>query len=136
MSFYPEGMLINTLTNSKYLSSPAYFKEAIEKNLTLEARAVLCDNEHNLIVELPFGKGIIPRIEGAVGIDDGTTKDIALISKVNKPVCFKPLCIETDSDGTKVAILSRKLAQLECLKQYIRNLQSGDIIKAKVWLLC
>lgn len=132
MSFYPEGMLINTLTNSKYLSSPAYFKEAIEKNLTLEARAVLCDNEHNLIVELPFGKGIIPRIEGAVGIDDGTTKDIALISKVNKPVCFKPLCIETDSDGTKVAILSRKLAQLECLKQYIRNLQSGDIIKAKV----
>lgn len=132
MSFYPEGMLINTLTNSKYLSSPAYFEEAIEKNLTLEARAVLCDNEHNLIVELPFGKGIIPRIEGAVGIDDGTTKDIALISKVNKPVCFKPLCIETDSDGTKVAILSRKLAQLECLKQYIRNLQSGDIIKAKV----
>lgn len=132
MNFYPEGMLINRPENKKYLSSPAMLKEAICENITLEARVIMCDNEHNLIVELPFGRGIIPRIEGAVGIDDGTTKDIALISRVNKPVCFKPLCIETDSDGTVTAILSRKLAQQECLKEYIRKLESGQVIRAKI----
>lgn len=132
MKFYPEGMLIATPENQKYLSNEAAFKEAIALNITLEARAVMCDNEHNLIVELPFGKGIIPRIEGAVGIDEGTTKDIALISRVNKPVCFKPLCIETDSDGTCVAILSRKLAQQECQKEYVRKLESGQIINVKI----
>lgn len=107
-------------------------REAIEKNITLEARATLCDNEHNLIVDLPFGKGIIPRIEGAVGIDDGSTKDIALISRVNKPVCFKVMCIETDADGTATAILSRKLAQQECLREYVRKLENGTVIKAKI----
>lgn len=132
MKFYPEGTLLKTAENTRYLSSAELFSEAISKNITLEARAVMCDNEHNLIVDLPFGRGIIPRIEGAVGIDDGTTKDIALISRVNKPVCFKPLCIETDSDGVVTAILSRKLAQQECLKEYIRNLKSGEIINAKI----
>lgn len=132
MNFYPEGTLINTESNQKYLNSIKDFKEAIAQNITLEARAVMCDSEHNLIVELPFGKGIIPRIEGAVGIDDGTTKDIALIARVNKPVCFKPLCVETDSDGGCIAILSRKLAQQECLREYIRNLENGQIIRAKI----
>ena len=132
MKFYPEGTLTNNPENIRYLRSPEAFREAIENNITLEARAIMCDNEHNLIVDLPFGKGIIPRIDGAVGIDDGTTKDIALISRVNKPVCFKPLCIETDSDGVITAILSRKLAQQECLKEYVRNLKNGQIINVKI----
>lgn len=132
MKFYPEGILYFSDENQKYLSNQEYFKEAIERNITLEARVTMCDSEHNLIVELPFGKGIIPRLEGAVGIDDGTTKDIALISKVNKFVCFKPLCIETDNDGVTTAILSRKLAQQECLKEYVRKLVCGQVIRAKI----
>lgn len=132
MNFYPEGALFLNEDNKRYLSSQLNFKEAIEKNITLEARVIMCDSEHNLIVELPFGKGIIPRLEGAIGIDDGTTKDIALISKVNKIVCFKPMCIETDKDGVVTAILSRKLAQIECLKEYVRKLKIGQVIPAKI----
>lgn len=132
MNYNPEGKLLNTLANKNYLKNIASFKEAIEQNMTLEAKVIRCDSDHNLILDLPFGRGIIPRLEGAVGIDDGTTKDIALLSRVNKAVCFKPLCIETDSDGTPVAILSRKLAQMECLREYIRKLESGKVIPAKV----
>lgn len=132
MNFQPEGKLLNTVANKSFLKSAATLKEAIIQNKTLEAKAVMCDSSHNLIVELPFGKGIIPRIEGAIGIDDGSTKDIALLSRVNKPVCFKPLCVETDSDGTPVAILSRKLAQQECLREYVRNLENGTVIPAKI----
>jgi small subunit ribosomal protein S1 len=72
-------------------------------------------------------KGLIPRNEGAIGIEDGTTRDIALISRVNKPICFKVTGFE---EGT--AMLSRKAAQLECIEQYIDKLTPGDIIPAKV----
>ena len=47
-----------------------------------------CDGEHNLHVDLGCMKGIIPRNEGALGIEEGTVRDIALISRVNKPVSF------------------------------------------------
>ncbi|NLZ45345.1 MAG: S1 RNA-binding domain-containing protein, partial [Clostridiales bacterium] len=132
MNYQPEGKLLNTIVNKSYLKNIASFNEAIEQNITLEAKVVRCDSDHNLILDLPFGKGIIPRLEGAVGIDDGSTKDIALLSRVNKSVCFKPMCVETDCDGTIVAILSRKLAQQECLREYIRTLDCGQIIPARV----
>ena len=40
-------------------------------------------------------RGIIKREEGAIGIDDGTVRDIALISKVGKSICFNiiEMCI-------------------------------------------
>ena len=95
-------------------------------------KAALCDSEHNIIVDLPCIKGIIPRIEGAIGIESGKTRDIALISKVNKPVCFKVISINTDSNGNETAILSRRIVQEECRKQYIENLSPGDIVPAKV----
>ena len=77
-------------------------------------------------------KGIIPRIEGAMGIDTGATRDIALIAKVNKPVCFKIIDIIKDENEQYVAILSRKSVQEECTEEYISNLTPGDIIDAKV----
>ena len=77
-------------------------------------------------------RGIIPREECAMGIKDGLVRDIAIISRVNKPVCFKVLEIENSQDGTPFAILSRRLAQEECNKNYISALRSGDVIDAVV----
>ena len=87
--YYPEGVLINTVENKNALKTIYAMQESMMQGKILEARAIICDNDHNLYVDLPCIKGIIPRIEGAIGIDDGTTRDIALIAKVNKPVCFK-----------------------------------------------
>lgn len=126
-NYFPEGMLINTAENINAISSLAALKEAAASERILEARAVICDSKHDLIVELPCGRAVIPRSEGAVGIDDGTTRDIALITKVNKPVCFKVL-----SAGSEGIILSRKAAQEECIQNYISHLQPGDIIPARV----
>lgn len=98
----------------------------------LEARASLCDSGHNIIVDLPCMKGIIPKIEGALGIENGKTRDIALISRVNKPVCFRVISINTDDNGIETAILSRRAVQEECRKNFIERLSSGDIIPAKV----
>ncbi len=130
--YLPEGCLINTPENRKYISTAAGLHEAMALGITLEARAMLCDNNHNLIVDLPCMKGIIPKIEGAIGIENGKTRDIALISKVNKPVCFRVISINTDENGIETAILSRRAVQEECRRNFIEKLKSGDIIPAKV----
>ena len=130
--YLPEGHLINTIENKSAVKSVFALQEAMLHGQILEARAKICDGDHNLIVDLPCIKGIIPRNEGAIGIEDGSTRDIALISKVNKPVCFKVLNITADENGEPIAILSRKAVQLECMREYIETLDAGDIIPAKV----
>lgn len=128
MNYKPEGCIFRTAENQKYISSAEGLSEAMEKGVILEARVAVCDSSHNLIIDLPHTQGIIPRTEGAVGIEDGSTRDIALISRVNKIVCFKVIGFE--KNGT--VRLSRREAQEECLKNYINNLTAGDIIDARV----
>ncbi|NLP27032.1 MAG: S1 RNA-binding domain-containing protein [Clostridiales bacterium] len=130
--YYPEGCLIDTAENINSIKTPSALQDAMLHGKILEARAIVCDNEHNLIVDLPCMKGFIPRIEGAIGIDNGTTRDIALISKVNKPVCFKVINIVKDENDNPLAILSRRAVQEECFENYLSKLQSGSIISAKV----
>ncbi len=129
--FLPEGTLINSAENSYYLQKKETLLQAMRQDLTLEGHAQSCTSEHDLIVDLPFGKGIIPRCEGAVGIAEGTTRDIALLSRVNKAVCFKVTQIREEK-GEVVCLLSRRAAQEECLREYIRLLSPGDVIPAKV----
>ena len=87
--FKPEGQLIGEKANKEAMESPAALREACFLGTALEARALLCDRDHNLKVDLGCMYGIIPHSEGAIGIDDGSVRDIALISRVNKPVIFK-----------------------------------------------
>ena len=72
--FCPEGKLINTRENITALKSHEGLREAYKNATILEARVVLCDNAHNLHVDLGCMKGIIPRDEGAIGIADGSTR--------------------------------------------------------------
>ena len=129
MKFYPEGQNSRLLRSFDRLED---VKTAMMNGAVMESRVLLCDSEHNLHVDLGIIKGVIPRDEGAVGIDDGTTRDIALISKVNKPVCFMVLGFQRDDRGNVSAILSRKAVQLGCKKKFLDLLTQGDIIDARV----
>lgn len=130
--FYPEGLLLNTTANRRRTENVAALMEAAAEGAVLEARAVLCDNEHNLYVEFPCMTGIIPREEGALGIADGTTRDIALISRVSKPVSFVIIGFEHTPDGGKRAICSRRAAQQRCYDEYLMRCRPGDVIAARV----
>lgn len=130
--FYPEGFLIDTPRNQAGLRSANSLAEAAIEGRVLEARAVLCDAGHNLHVELPCMEGVIPYLEGAIGIEEGTTRDIALISRVSKPVCFTVKGFEDMPDGGRRAVLSRRDAQERCRLEYIDNLRRGDVIPARV----
>lgn len=130
--YQPEGKLFCTAENKRIIENETLMAEAYAQGKILEAQAIICDNEHNLIVDLPCGKGIIPRVEGAIGIADGSTRDIALLSKVNKAVSFIITDIIHTSDGTPYYILSRRMAQEECMKEYVNSLEPGSVIPAKV----
>lgn len=130
--YFPEGQLLNTDENIAAISTRASLSEAISEQKILEAPCLVCDSKHNLIVGLGCMKGIIPREEGAVGIMEGSTKDIALISRVNKPVCFVINGFGKDESGEEYAVLSRKEAQIQCRQNYLDKLQIGDVIPAKV----
>ena len=129
--FFPEGKLINTPSNIYSLSNINTLTEAMKNGDILESRAILCDSNHNLHVDLNGIKGIIPREEGAIGIKEGTTRDIALISRVNRPVCFTVKEIIPLENDIKV-ILSRKSAQEKCKNEFLNKLNVGDIIDAKI----
>lgn len=130
--FKPEGQLISTEENKRYLSSPFSLRDAFYSEAVLEGRVTRCDGEHNLHVDLGCMKGVIPRNEGAIGIEEGSVRDIALISRVNKPVAFVVTGFRTDANGKNLALLSRRRVQQECSATYIANLKAGDVIPATV----
>lgn len=132
INFYPEGWLIDTTENKVSLQNHANLAEACFCKKILEARAIVCDGEHNLIVDLGCMKGIIPREEGAIGIREGTVRDIAVISKVNRPVSFVIREIRKDEKGKSYAVLSRRDAQEICMEEYLNMLTPGDVINARV----
>ncbi len=132
MLYYPEGYLIDTPENRGILQSVTLLSEACRDKKILEARAMICDSEHNIIVDLKCMRGVIPREEGAIGIREGTVRDIAIISRVNRPVCFVIKEFIRDKNDNLIAILSRREAQEMCKKEYIDSLKIGDIVNAKI----
>lgn len=129
--YRPEGSLFHTPENDAAVATLTDLMQAQAEGRILEARAVRCDVDHNLIVQLPCGEGIIPHAEGAVGIAEGTTRDIVLITRVNKPVCFVVIGFEQTADGCR-PVLSRRLAQERCRAEYIDRLERGDVIPARI----
>lgn len=130
--YYPEGIIFESAKNRKCMESINNLRECFFAEKILEGKVTLCDREHNLHVDLGVIQGIIPREECAMGISDGSVRDIAIISRVNKPVSFKIIDFTDDENGIRTAILSRRAVQEECMENYIKNLSPGDVIDARV----
>lgn len=131
--YMPEGSLIKTARNYDFISSRVGLEKALERQLILEAPAVLCDHNFDLHVELCAGiKGIIPRREIEYSRDGEETKDIAILTRVGKTVCFKVSGFHETPSGEMVAMLSRRAAQAECEENYIKTLIPGDVVRARV----
>lgn len=128
--FLPEGHSAASFRTAHPFSLHM-LEQAAAKGVLLEAPVVLCDNHMNLHLSLGEIRGIIPRDEVCYSPTGETPKDIAILTRVGKSVCFYVREIEK-RDGTLTAILSRKAAQKECYEKYISKLQPGDVIEAKV----
>ena len=126
-----EGGLLHTAGNVQCLHSVSALYDAMKNETVLEAVCHMCDTERNLHMRLGEIQGIIPKEQSALGAEQGQVKEIALISKVGKPVQFIVRQIVKEN-GTFQATLSRKVVQQKCKDEYLDALIPGDIIRAKI----
>lgn len=126
--FWPEGRLLDTEENRTRCASLDNLLAAREQEAVVEGLALLCDSSHALTVKLDRFTGVIPREEGAIGVAEGTTRDIALLSRVGKPVCA--VVKDVTADGT--LLLSRRRAQEKARDDLMANARPGDILPATV----
>ncbi len=129
--YLPEGMLLGSRENTEYISSVQGLERAMNEGAILEATVLLCDSSLRLHLDIGGIKGVIEKNEAVWCRDGETLKDIAIITRVGKPVCFKVIGFST-INGEKTALLSRRLAQIECVNHYLSMLECGDIIPATV----
>lgn len=129
--YKPEGFSIGNTDNRECFYSQSALEKAAATGKILEAQAILCDSEMALTVDLGCIKGKIPKEEVVYNISGEEVKDIAVITRVGKTVCFKIIGFEKQN-GETVAILSRRAAQKDCMENFLMTLIPGDIIDAKV----
>lgn len=129
--YTPEGMLLQTAENREYITSLQGLERAMNEGRILESTVLLCDSAMRLHVDLYGVRGIIEREDAVFCRRGEEIKDIAVITRVGKPVCFKVVGF-TKAGGEIVARLSRRAAQADCIRNYLSDLTVGDIIPAKV----
>ena len=131
-TYRPEGMLFGSAQNRALLSEGrSGLERAMAQGIILESTALLCDEEMNLRIDLNGIEGIMPKEEVCYCINGESVKDIAIITRVGKPVCFKVTSIY-EHEGRVVALLSRRLAQIECINNFVSDLIPGDIVESRV----
>lgn len=121
MPYSPEGLSLT-------IPTPEALRKSIGTGEIFQSVCVKCDEFHNLHVDLGSIRGLIPREETALGIQNGRTKEYSILSRVGKPVCFQVLGF--DSRGN--AVLSRRAAQADARDYFLSALRPGDVIPAVV----
>lgn len=131
-TYKPEGLIYGSSQNRELLSMGKMgLERAMAQGIIMEATALLCDGDMSLHVDLGGIIGIIPKREVCLCRENEEIKDIAVITRVGKTVCFKVMSIG-EKNGRTIAYLSRREAQIECKRNYIDDLIPGDIICSRV----
>ena len=129
--FLPEGRLLHRPENIRACAAVEGLSQALRAGTILEGIALLCDENHDLLVQLGPFTGRVPRQEAALGVAEGTTRDIAILSRVGKPVCFVVDALE-EKEGRLVPLLSRRKAQQRALEAILDSWVPGQVIPATV----
>ncbi len=130
--YAPEGSYLSRPENREALSSLQGLEKALALGDILEAIPHLCDGELCLHFNLGPVPGVMPREEVQHLPSGEEVKDIAVLTRVGKPVCFKIIGFTRCEDGGVAAVLSRRAAQAECAECFIRGLKAGDVLRARV----
>ena len=124
--FLPEGLTPQPALTLKTLRS------AQENHTILEAVAQRCDVNHTLHIPLGPVMGILPRAEAIAPWISGSDRDIAVLSKVGKRICFTVKSISSDEKGSAVALLSRRDMQEQAYEYLSKHLTPGSVVTAVV----
>ena len=126
--YQPEGFLTHSGAARELCRGVKDLESACENGTILEGKAIRCSEDHDLFVRLPYGgTALIPYAECVSDLVRESSREIAVISRVGKYVCFK---VRDTSGG--IPMLSRKAAQEEAQENCVSLLEPGDIIDAVV----
>lgn len=128
----PEGSLLNSAENTAACAGLDGLRRARDARQVLEGMAVSCEPNRDLIVRLGKFVGVIPRDEAALGVADGSTREIAILSRVGKPVSFLVTGFQEAENGEVRPLLSRRQAQEQALEAFFSAVRPGQIIPATV----
>lgn len=129
--YLPERRLIGTSENTEACATLSGLNRAKENHMVLEGMVLMCSAEHDLVVQVGPFLGRIPRLEAALGIAEGTTREIAILSRVGKPISFTVDSIEGTEENLRL-ILSRRRAQQMAQDNFFPRLEPGMVIPATV----
>ena len=107
-------------------------REAMEDQRVLCGTAVRCDSQRDLHVRFGGYEGIIPRCDAVHPSVSGAERDIAVLSRVGKPVCFTVNSISVDGGGKPRLTLSRRSAQEQAIAWLLENAGPGTVLPARV----
>ena len=74
--YLPEGMDLR-----RHGFTPELLRKAKAEGTVLQAPAVVCTEDHDLLVDLGCATGCVPREETAIGIREGSVREIAVLSR-------------------------------------------------------
>ena len=127
----------NKLYPPEGLSAPvpltlSALRDAQSSGAVLEAAALRCDAA--LCLHFQFGSvtARMPREEVTAPWITGAGRDIAVLSRVGKPVCFTVMDLSADAKGAPVALLSRKQAQEDAITALEALLRPGAVVTGRI----
>ena len=126
--YLPEGVT-PLFPDSQPLS---VLREAMESQTVLEGQAIRCDGRRDLTVRLGGYEGVIPRQDAVHPAISGADRDIAILSRVGKPVCFTVTGIDVDGGGKPRLTLSRRAAQEQAIAWLLEHSEPGAVLPARV----
>lgn len=129
--YLPEGALLDSAKNRELTSSYEGLETAMREGILVEGIARLCDSDRVLTVDLGVAEGILAPEDALFCRPGETRKDVALITRVGKPVVAYVKALE-ERDGKITAILSRREAQERCQRALFREHRPGDLLFARV----
>lgn len=104
--------------------------EAFVDGSILESTALAYDRERQLVFELAGRPARMPHDECAAGAAEGAVRDVALLTRVGRPTCFRVTALPEETGSAY--LLSRRLAQEACQRDYLDALLPGELVTCVV----
>lgn len=105
---------------------------AMDEQTVLAGKALRCDAQRNLTVRFGGYEGIIPRSEAVHPSISGADRDISVLSRVGKEICFTVSSLSVDGGGRPKLLLSRRAAQAQAISWLLEHAQPGTVLPARV----
>ena len=127
----PKEARLHMKTSESYLPEGSYMVQPAVRQAFSTLGALRQAQDEGHILEAVIAQGILPRVSCALGVAEGDTREIAILSRVGKPTCFVVTDIDESTDPP-TAWLSRTIVQQKAQDRLLDSLRPGDVIPARV----